>query len=153
MGLKNGSSKDCGLLLTAVALLLLSACAGMRPAPLAEPDQGLPPPEIVTTSGDKDRTPDARVAAAHSLTRQGYRLLQDGDFDGAIRVLERAVGVHPADGPGYFYLAEAWLAKGDCGRAARFNDLAALYLRGDRQWARRAAAQQERIRRARTEER
>ncbi|MFP4445532.1 MAG: tetratricopeptide repeat protein [Desulfosudaceae bacterium] len=155
MGLKNGFNKAGGLLLTAVLLLLLSACAGTRPAPVPEPvpETGLPQPEMVITTGHKGQIPDARVSAAHSLTRQGFNLLRNEDYDSAIRVLERAVGVNPADGPGYFYLAEAWLAKGNRERAARFNDLAALYLRGDRQWACRAAAQQERISRTRPEER
>ncbi len=154
MGLKSGSSKAGaragGLFLTA-ALLLFSGCAGTRPGPVAEPEAGLSSPEMVETPGGEARSPDSRVAAAHSLTRKGCRLLQNQDYDGAIRVLEWAVGVNPADGPGYFYLAEAWLAKGDCERAARFNDLTVLYLRGDRKWTRRAEAQKERIKRARAE--
>lgn len=154
MELKSGSSKAgvrAGMLSLTAALLLFSGCAGTRPGPVAEPEAGQALPEIAEKSGETDRSPDSRVAAAHSLIRAGYRLLQNQDYNGAIRMLERAVGVNPADGPGYFYLAEAWLAKGNCDRAARFNELAVLYLRGDRKWTRWAEAQKERIKRARAE--
>jgi len=83
--------------------------------------------------------------ASHSLTTGGYELLEKGDADGALRLLEKAVGINPSDGPGYYYLAEAWIAKSDYTQAARFNKLAEIYLRRDRTWASRARDQKRRI--------
>jgi tetratricopeptide (TPR) repeat protein len=83
--------------------------------------------------------------ASHNLTSQGYESLEKGDVDGALRLLEQAVGINPADGPGYYYLAEAWIAKNNLPQAARFNKLAEIYLRKDRTWALRARDQKKRI--------
>jgi len=85
------------------------------------------------------------MLAAHSLTREGYRLLMENNFNGAIRVLERAVGVNPANGPGYYYLAEAWLGKENFDLAFQFNRLASIYLRNDKGWSGLVLSQQKRI--------
>lgn len=85
------------------------------------------------------------MMASHSLTLEGYQLLQKNDFDGAIRILERAVGINPSDGPGYFYLAEAWIGKNNFNLASQFNRLAAMYLRDDPAWVRQAEFQKKRI--------
>jgi predicted Zn-dependent protease len=74
--------------------------------------------------------------------------LQDDRPDDAIRVLERAVSLHPSNGENYFYLAEAWLAKKDTTQAEEFNRLAHLYLKGD-VWKARVEQQRERITRGR----
>ncbi|MFO7931236.1 MAG: tetratricopeptide repeat protein [Thermodesulfobacteriota bacterium] len=95
--------------------------------------------------GSSGREDDYRMAASSSLTRQGHELLQKDKYDRAIRVLERAVGVNPGDGRGYFYLAEAWIGKENLNQAARFNEMAILYLRDDPAWLQRARAQKERI--------
>ena len=83
-------------------------------------------------------------AAGDRPARAGNLLIKE-DFDRAIRALERAVGVNPTDGPGYFYLAEAWLGKQNFEMAARFNGLACLYLRDDPAWSKRAKQQKARI--------
>jgi tetratricopeptide (TPR) repeat protein len=129
------------------ALTFFSACARISPAPEPEPDTGLPPPAMVGAPDKPGQAPDSRMVASHSLTTEGHRLLTQKDYDGAIRVLERAVGINPGDGPGYFYLAEAWLEKKNFAQAAQFNGLAALYLRSDPAWSRRAMLQKERIER------
>jgi len=134
----------CCLLLLA-AMVAFSGCTGKRPAPAETPATGLPAPEIVKTPGDSDRTNDSRLAASHNITVQGYQLLQKKDYDGAIRVLERAVGVNPGNGPGYFYLAQAWLEKENFQLAARFNEMAIMYLRNHPTWSQRARAQKEKI--------
>lgn len=131
-------------------VVAFSGCAGKRPGPAQTPETGLPAPEIVGTPGDSDTTNDSRMAASHNLTAQGYQLLQKENYDGAIRVLERAVGVNPGNGPGYFYLAEAWLEKDNFQLAARFNQLAAMYLRNHPTWSQRARAQKEKIQRKKT---
>ena len=134
-----------GFLLIA-AMMAFSGCAGKQPVPAKIPEKGLPVPEIVGLPGDSDTANDSRIAASHNLTAQGYRLLEKENYDGAIRVLERAVGVNPGNGPGYFYLAQAWLQKGNFQLAARFNELAAMYLRNHPAWSRRARVQKEKIR-------
>lgn len=91
------------------------------------------------------RQMDSRAAASHNLTAQGHKLLENGDADGALRLLERAVGINPSDGPAYYYLAEAWLAKGNLPMAARFNKLAVTCLRNERNWTIRAKDQTKRI--------
>ncbi len=126
------------------ALLILSACAKTPVVVEKPPVPGLPPPEMVKGPEQNARAAP-RLAAAHSLIQEGYHRLASGDYDGAIRLLERAVGIHPGNGPGYFYLAEAWLGKTDFQRADRFNELATLYLRHDPEWLRQARLQKRRI--------
>jgi tetratricopeptide (TPR) repeat protein len=129
-----------------VALMVLSSCSLTRPRPAEPvPEQGLPVPEIVATEQQSEHMPDSRMLASHDLTLSGYRLLEKQDYDGAIRMLERAVGLNPSDGPGYYYLAEAWLAKKNFNLANQFNGLASLYLRHDPAWAKRAGDQKKRI--------
>ncbi|WP_300673488.1 tetratricopeptide repeat protein [Desulfoluna sp.] len=108
-------------------------------------DGALPSPELVAPPDKARGYTDSRTLASHSLTSQGYQLLETGDADGALRLLEQAVGINPADGPGYYYLAEAWIAKSNFSQAARFNKLAEIYLRKDRVWALRAKDQKSRI--------
>ncbi|MGD2269666.1 MAG: tetratricopeptide repeat protein [Desulfobacterales bacterium] len=101
-------------------------------------------------SGD-DRTgpvqPQAgsRMAASLELSHRGKILLDAGDPDGAIRLLERAMSLNPGNGRNYYYLSEAWLAKGDFKQAEEFNRLAELYLATDHDWKVRVAQQSGRI--------
>lgn len=83
--------------------------------------------------------------ASRNLTTQGRALLKRGDVNGALRLLEQAVGINPSDGPGYYYLAEAWIAKKNFAQASRFNRLAEIYLRWDPDWVLRAKDQKSRI--------
>lgn len=133
-----------GLFVMILAAWILNACSGITPAP-TPPEKGLPAPEIVEKPDSTNTAPDSRMLASHSLTQEGYQLLKKKDYDGAIRILERAVGVNPSDGPGYYYLAEAWLNKKNYNLASQFNRLALLYLRGDTTWANRAENQKKRI--------
>jgi tetratricopeptide (TPR) repeat protein len=104
-----------------------------------------PAPELIAPPDKSHGYSDSRTVASHTLTSKGYELLEKGDIDGALRLLERAVGINPSDGPGYYYLAEAWLAKDNLPMSARFNKLASIYLRKDRTWARRTKDQNLRI--------
>ena len=65
--------------------------------------------------------------------------------DDAIRVLEQAVNLNPANGQNYYYLAEAWLMKGNMTQAREFNRLAALTVEKKAEWTVRVLEQQERI--------
>ena len=73
-------------------------------------------------------------------------LLESGKIDDAIVTLERAINLNPSNGQNYYYLAEAWLKKGNLSQAREFNRLAAMYLKGEQEWMSRVKDQQERIR-------
>jgi tetratricopeptide (TPR) repeat protein len=87
-----------------------------------------------------------RAVASLSLTEHARALLESDKPDDAIRTLERAVNLNPSNGQNYYYLAEAWLKKGNPDQAEEFNRLAAMYLRADPDWMGRVKAQEERIR-------
>lgn len=132
-----------------ILIFFLAACAGIHPVPEkeTEKDLGLPTPEIIEKPNSEGQAFDSRMMASHNLTQKGYLLLKQNDFDGAIRLLERAVGINPSDGPGYFYLSEAWLGKKNFNLAKQFNGLALLYLRSNLSWTDRAHLQKKRIER------
>lgn len=129
----------------ASVIIMFSGCAGMQPVPDRSPQSRRPAPESTEIPEDSGQKEDYRVAASRSLTRDGCRLVEQKNYDRAIRVLERAVGIYPGDGRGYFCLAGAWLGKKDYSRAARFNEMAMLYLRDDPEWFQRAHEQKEKI--------
>ena len=84
--------------------------------------------------------------ASLRLTEQARVLLESGKVDEAITTLERAMNVNPSNGQNYYYLAEAWLKKGNPSQAREFNRLAAIYLKDEPGWMNRVKDQQERIR-------
>ena len=75
------------------------------------------------------------------LTHEGLQRLQEGNFDGAIRLLEQAIGLNPNNGQSYYYLAQAWLKKGMFSEAKEFNRLAQTYLKDDMNWLMKAEKQ------------
>lgn len=79
------------------------------------------------------------------LTEQARLLIRDDKPDEALRMLERAVALHPANGRNYYYMAEAWLMKGNMAQAREFNTLAGMYLREEPEWQTRVKTQEERI--------
>ena len=89
--------------------------------------------------------PSPRSVASLQFTEQARLLIQQNKPDDALRVLEKAVALYPTNGRNYYYLAEAWLLKGNISQAGEFNSLAALYLRDEPEWTLRVKAQQERI--------
>jgi len=105
----------------------------------------LPEPEIIKQLERNRLVTESRTNASHSLTLEGYNLLCKKDYTGAIRLLERAVGVNPSDGPGYYYLAEAWIGKKNYQLAFQFNRLASIYLRKNNKWADLTKVQKKRI--------
>lgn len=142
------SSKFClTCILTVFVMAVFSSCSyiPVQAPQKPEVEHGLPEPEVVDGQNGDAASPGSRVMASHSLTLNGYKLLKKKDYDGAIRILERAVGINPVDGPGYYYLAEAWIGKKNYNLASHFNDLAFIYLRSDEQWLRRAEMQKKKI--------
>jgi tetratricopeptide (TPR) repeat protein len=86
-----------------------------------------------------------RVLAALQLTEQGRIFLENNQPDDAIGIFERALNLNPDNGRNYYYLAEAWLMKGNIDQAAEFNRLAEIYLKDDSEWLNRVILQSERI--------
>jgi tetratricopeptide (TPR) repeat protein len=100
------------------------------PTPKSEPEtasQG-------KTPMPKETQPSSRALASLELTRQGKALIEQNRLDAAIRALERAINIDPQNGQNYFYLAEAWLKKGDLPQAREFHHLAEMHLHKDAQW-------------------
>ncbi|MFZ7111509.1 MAG: tetratricopeptide repeat protein [Desulfatiglandales bacterium] len=89
--------------------------------------------------------PDPRAVASFRLTDRAHGYLDMGQPDDAIRTLERAINLYPDHGENYYYLAEAWIMKGNRAQAGEFNRLAALYLKDSPAWRSRLARQVRRI--------
>ena len=121
--------------------VVLPGCVASIPAP--ERDRPLPVEQPVRTGEGES----PRALASLELTEEGRILVEHGNPDDAIRVLERAVGLNPSNGQNYFYLAEAWLMKGNIGQAEEFNRLAGTCLERDPDWSLRVMRQRERIKR------
>jgi len=149
------SAKRLGvLILIGLAGWTLSGCP--RPAVIPPPAPVESPATEETPAEDLERpakpTPSeaqaarqARRSVAAEMVRQGRSLLEKGQTDAAIRVLERAAALDPDGGRPYFYLAEAWYRKQNAGRARQFNALAERALGEDLRWARRIGRQLDRI--------
>ena len=130
--------KAIDILLLVLLIALLVGCS----QPLLKED-GSEAEEPPTTEKTEEETP--RAVASLQLTDQGRRLVENKQPDRAIRVLEQAVSLHPANGRNYYYLSEAWILKGFADQAREFNHLAEIHLKDDRDWMIRVAEQADRI--------
>ena len=124
--------------------LILSGCTAIAPAP-PKHTPSVPPEAKKEKKEVPKAKPRPREVASLHLTEQGQRLLENGKIDDAISVLERAVSLYAYNGKNYYYLAEAWLRKGNVKQAKEWNRLAERYLTGDQEWLRRIYDQRERI--------
>ena len=135
---------SCLLLLCIVGLaLILFGCATITP----EFPSGERTPRRAKKPVKKEE-PRPRAIASLRLTEQGKLLLESGNPDDAIRVLERAINMNPTNGQNYYYLSKAWLLKGNISQAQEFNRLAEMYLKGESEWVHRVMRQREQIERA-----
>ena len=114
------------LLISFLAVVLFSGCV-----------------KLITPEETRQRSP--REKASLQLTEEGRQLLAEDKPDHAIRLLEQAIGLNPDNGQCYYYLAEAWLQKGDPSEARQFNSLAKNYLNDDKNWKTRVAKQANKI--------
>ncbi len=134
------------------AVLLLAGCqTTVRPPAGPPPEQPPAPPAEETVPSQKPPVDDParqRRQAAAALTERGRRLMSDGQIDPAMRLFEQALSLAPRYGPGYYYLAEAWLTKDNWSQAREFHRQAVLYLDQDGAWKTRVAQQRRRIERA-----
>ena len=143
------SSRLSKYLIGVALCLVLPACAIVPQSPSSPPSPPSPSAEPMVQKKDQppsreDNSP--RAVASLRLTEQARILLESGKVDDAITTLERAMNVNPSNGQNYYYLAEAWLKKGNPSQAREFNRLAAMYLKDEPGWMNRIKAQQERIR-------
>jgi tetratricopeptide (TPR) repeat protein len=129
-----------------VLLALTAGCTALRRPPVEtipeKPVPTLPPPPPPVPKPVEPVAP--RHEASLQLTDQGRLLLLQKRFDDAIRTLEQAISLYPRNGESYYYMAEAWLAKGSYRQAAEFNRLAGMYL-DTTHWAARLDRQQRAI--------
>ena len=128
-------------LIVMILSMLLWGCAIPRGA--VTTDGSLPSPEMIRQDDKTGDQQGALSSASFQLTSKGAALLKQGNFDGAIRILEQAVSVNPSDGAGYYYLSEAWRRKENFRLAIQFNRLAMIYLRNSMTWSGRAEAQKQ----------
>ena len=124
-----------------LALLFILAGGGCAAQPAIRP-AGLGVDNFDSAIQPEGFTATQKNAAA-SLTEQGRRLLGAGRLDEAIRILEQAITVYYGSAATYYYLAEAWIIKGNPRQALTFNRLAALYCGADTAWRPKIAAQWE----------
>jgi predicted Zn-dependent protease len=132
------NAKALQIIVLALLAALLAGCA--KPSLKAEPSET---DSIQASEAATEENP--RVVAALQLTDQGRRLVEDRKPDKAIRILEQAVSLDPANGQNYYYLSEAWLMKGSAAQAKEFNQLAEIHLKEDSRWMIRVAQQADRI--------
>lgn len=124
----------------AVLLLLMGGCAAAGPAsPLPSRTR---PVAVPPSERQKEAPGDL---AALEITEEARILLEEGRTGDAIRLLERAVNLHPESGRSWYWLAEAWIARGGYRQAAEFNGLAEAYSVGEREWEIRVRRQRTRI--------
>ncbi|MBL0712149.1 MAG: tetratricopeptide repeat protein [Desulfosarcina sp.] len=132
-----------------VGLLLVSCKMAVPPPPgetaaILPPVASLPPP----LQAPDEEAGLKREKAAAALIDRGRTLMEDGRIDPAMRLFEQALSLSPHYGPGYFYLAEAWLAKADWSQARELHRQAELYLDAVAPWEARLAEQRRRVERA-----
>ncbi len=121
-------------------LALMTGCAPLR-SPTVPPMPKQPAPTLPLPEQPAPPAPvDPRHKASLQLTEQGRILLQQKRYDDAIRTLEQSISLYPQNGESYYYMAEAWIAKGSFRQAAEFNRLAQMYLDNPR-WSSRVNEQ------------
>ena len=102
-------------------LTLITGCAPLRRPPV-EPVPTPPTPTEAPAPIPEPKAPaDPRHKASLQLSDQGRLLLQQERIDDAIRTLEQAISLYPQNGESYYYMAEAWLARGSFKQAGEFN--------------------------------
>ncbi len=119
-------TKTIRLLISVLAVVLFSGC-------------------VKQIAREETRQQDPREKASFQLTEEGRQLLEEDKPDQAIRLLEQAISLNPDNGQCYYYLAEAWLQKGNFSQASQFNSLAKNYLEKDKDWETLVAKQADQI--------
>ncbi len=111
-----------------------------KPLPTSTPDKSAPAPPSPPKPPETNR-----AKAALELTRKAIAYLTKSQPDSAISLLERAINMDSQNGETYFYMAQAWIMKGNPDQALQFNRLAEIRLGTVPEWQARIAEQRERI--------
>lgn len=122
-------------IILSLTLLLLQAtgCSWKNLAPPSSADRQ--PPLIKEEKAEETQLKiSPRALASLQLTNQGLALLQSSRPDDAIRIFERSISIDTYNGQNYYYMAEAWIMKGNKQQAIEFNQLAEIYLKLDAKW-------------------
>jgi hypothetical protein len=114
------------------------------PEPVTPPIQ-TPEPRSTVPSPTQPERQAPRATAALRLTEQARLMIESRKPDDAIRILERAVNIDTNNGQNYYYLAEAWIMKGNQKQANEFNRIAEMYLKDDAGWKAKVQQQKGRI--------
>lgn len=125
------------LILSVLTWVLLLACAAKAPV-IPAPE----PPHAAHTDAEPKAAREHRRTAAEQLIEQGRQELKKDRAEAAMRSFERAIQIHPDGCVPYYYMAEAWLQKGDVRRALQFNQLALSRADQDPYWKNRIREQQ-----------
>lgn len=131
-----------------VGILICSFGCSTIPSESAPPlEQVQEPRSTVPEAKETDHIndPAPRTIASLRLTEQARLLIESKRPDEAIRTLERALNIDPQNGQNYYFLAEAWIIKGNKIQALEFNRMAELYLAKDALWMSKVLEQKERI--------
>jgi hypothetical protein len=111
----------------------------------AVPEPQMPVPRAtIPNTGQTDRS-SPRTVASLRLTEQARLLIESKKPDEAIGILEKAMNIDTNNGQNYYFLAEAWVMKGNKAQALEFNRMAGLYLGNDNIWKIKVQQQKERI--------
>ena len=138
------TSRTISIAALCLAIIVLAGCVKQTPVEKSvESREGISRTEPEQPA--EPARPSPRALASLKLTDQGRRLIEAGEADKAIQVLEQAISLNPTNGQNYYYLSEAWLLKGFAPEARGFNDLAESHLKGDQDWEKRVARQAKRI--------
>ena len=127
-----------------IAMVALTGCMKDVTVEKKVPREAAPAPSPAIEP-EKTPRPDPRIQASLKLTEQGRHFLETRAPDNAIRMFEQAISLNPGNGQNYYYLAEAWMIKGELTEAREFNHLAETYLKQDPTWMLRVGQQAQRI--------
>ena len=116
-----------------------------EPEAPAAPTEETPMPRSTVPDAAKPERTAPRTMASLRLTEQARLMIESKKPDEAISVLEKAMNIDPGNGQNYYYLAEAWIAKGNKAQALEFNRMAGIYLGNDDAWKARVRRQKERL--------
>jgi len=109
------------------------------------PPKPIPEPRSTVPSPAQTDKPTPRAVASLGLTEQARLLIESKKPDDAISTLEKAMNLDPNNGRNYYFLAEAWMIKGNKTQAVQFNRMADLYLSNDAGWKLKVQQQKGRI--------
>lgn len=111
----------------------------------AAPPEETPMPRSTVPDTVKTDKTTPRAMASLRLTEQARLMIESKKPDEAIGLLEKAINIDPGNGSNYYYLAEAWMIKGNRTQALEFNRMAEIYLGDNADWKARVQRQKGRI--------